>query len=38
MRILDFIPSAMGSLWKVFVWEQCDLVCIFENHSMESVT
>lgn len=33
MRILDFIPSVMGSLWKVFAWEQCDLVYIFKNPS-----
>lgn len=32
MRILDFIPGAIGSLWKAFAWEQCDLVYTFKDH------
>ena len=31
VRILDFIPSAMGSLWRVLTWERCDLVYIFQR-------
>lgn len=27
------LPGVMGSLWRVFIWEQCDLVYIFRDHS-----
>lgn len=28
VSILDFIPSVMGSLWRVLTGEQCDLAYI----------
>lgn len=36
MRILDFMPSATGNLWKAFAWESCDLLHIFQRSLFEA--
>lgn len=33
VRILDFIPSAMGSLWRVLTGERCDQFTFSKDHS-----